>query len=118
MDVIPDAAAWRIFGGVGAVIIFLAMIAGALRGLGALRGRQQPSPSPEAIALIESTQTLVQATEAIAARSESLGRIHKRLDDVERELSTVKAQTARVEGQLTQANRTLTLIQEHLLNRP
>ena len=117
MDVIPDATAWQIFGGLGVVIIFLAMVVGALHRLGILRGQRQSSPSPEAVALIEATQTLVQATEAIAARSESLGRIHKRLDDVERELSTVKAQTARVEGQLTQANHTLTLIQEHLLSR-
>ena len=117
----PTIEAWEAFAGVGAVIIFLGALVFALRRLGII-GSPAPTardakPSAEALALIEATQALLRATEAIAARSEALGRIHSRLDEQTADIGRVASEVAHVKGELTAINRTLHLIQEHLLSQ-
>lgn len=137
---IPGAQAWESFSGTAAVVIFLSSLLSAIGGAVAWkawlfrRSEARPiaespattpsDPSPEALALMETTQalatatqTLVTATEAIAARSEGFGRLHNRLDDVDRDIGATTAEVAELKGQLIQMNNTLTLIHEHLLNK-
>ena len=125
-DVI-DASAWEAFAGVGAVIVFLGSVVFGLQRLGFIGQKKLPptpspsasaepaTPSPEALALLEATRELVISVQAIADRSESLGRIHARLDGVNKEVAQVGSGVAHLKGELSAMNRTLHLIQEHLL---
>ena len=129
----PESHAWDTFGAVAGVIIFLGGLAFALQRLGIIGKRASPAPgnaqpptpapvaagrpSAEAIALIDATRALVAGVQATTERTEATGRVHMRLDDLERDLSDVKAQNAELKGQLAQANGTLRLIEEHLLNK-
>lgn len=125
MAIPTDPEAWATFAGVLGIIIFLAAGAAALRGLGFLGGSgrsgKQPEaagePSPEAKALMAATDALLKAVEALTARSESHGALFARLDEQASHLTQVGSEVAHVKGELTSLNRTMTIIQEHLLNQ-
>ena len=125
MDVLPSAHAWEVFGEVGVVVLFLSALGGALWHIGVLRRRRSESasaagraPSPEARALIESTQALISAVTVMAERTEAMGRVHHRLDEVHDRLAAGTTETAEMRGQLAQINSTLKLIHEYLLHHP
>ena len=127
----PSVESWQAFAGVGGVIIFLGSVVFGLQRLGFIGQKKQvPAPVPDSPRLgaiesklgnVEREGQMAQGTltdlairigalEAEMPRPEALGRVHKRLDDLTASLS-------HVEGELKAANRTLHLIQEHLLNK-
>lgn len=115
-----DPSHWEAFYGAGSVVIFLGGLIFALQRLGFRVARNAPAapsvpaeaakPSPEAIALIEATRTLVEVMKETVERSAAVSRVHSRLDEVTKEVHEVK-------GKVDQANRTLHLIEEHLINK-
>lgn len=128
MPGIPDADAWAVFGQISSVLIFLAALAGAVWRLGFLRRDSKPHNKPraaaqcgpstgEVLAEIQRTQGEVAGLSRQVGEMElrtpgpdALGRIHGRLDDL-------NAKVAQLEGELKAANRSLHIIQEHLINK-
>ena len=128
MPGVPDADAWAVFGQIASVVIFLAALVGAVWRLGLLRRDPKSNGKPRAVvqrgtspgemlAEVQRTQGEVAGLarqvgdlELRTPAPDALGRIHRRLDDLNK-------QVAHLEGELKAANRSLHIIQEHLINK-
>ena len=73
--------------------------------------------APEAEAPIEATGELIKAMQVLAERSDSRAGVHKRLDGMNDDIGKLGQRLLEVRRELNAINRTLHLINEHLIKQ-